>query len=110
MAGLALGVLAVGVGLCAVGGVMLTEARRIRRDADRNVERTITHANTHTDGLVDRILHLVGNTWTLPPAMLSETRATEEEPPEQIRRDLEAFTSPDYSAAAPASGNGSGVL
>lgn len=79
------------------GAWSLVEARRIRRDADRNVERVIAAATGERAALIDRIMHLSGSTWTLPPSLQSETRQDEPDPePSLVRTDVESFFADVY--------------
>lgn len=108
-------VLLAAAGLVALFGAWaLVEARRIRRDADRMVERILANSAGQTNGLVDRLLHVTGNTWTLPPSLASETRREPESEPERstVRVDVESFFADTYAPAEAelVSSNGAGAV
>lgn len=110
----ALGLLAAALLIALFGAWSLVEARRIRRDSDRNLERELARSSGERQAMIDRIMHLSGNTWTLPPALASETR---QQPPEEqqealVRGDVESFFADTYvpAEAELVSSNGAGAV
>lgn len=109
----AIGLLAASLLIALFGAWSLVEARRIRRDSDRNLERELARSSGERQAMLDRIMHLSGNTWTLPPALLSETR---QQPPEEqgtpVRGDVENFFAATYvpAEAELVSSNGAGAV
>lgn len=110
----AVGLLAAALLIALFGAWSLVEARRIRRDADRNLERELARAAGERAALIDRVMHLAGNTWTLPPSLLSETRDEREPKPAAVyRADVENFLSGfdfEHGEAELVPSNGSGAV